>query len=166
MNENLKTRRKRAQELRWNATKEKRHLWYDFLKAYPVQFRRQFPIGPYIVDFYCRQAKLAVELDGSQHYEDAGRRYDEKRTAFLEREYGVRVLRFSNPDVRQQFQGVCAAIDRAVKERAAPSSVTACGGATFPGGEGFPRGEAGARSASDEGVFRRLRISIQGNQNL
>ena len=59
----------RAQELRKNATKEENHLWYDFLRTYPVQFLRQKPFGPYIVDFYCHKAKLAIELDGSQHYE-------------------------------------------------------------------------------------------------
>ena len=62
--------RKRAQNLRKNRTKEERHLWYDFLKTYPVQFKRQYTIGVYIVDFYCYHAKLVLELDGSQHYED------------------------------------------------------------------------------------------------
>ncbi len=45
---------------------EERHLWYDFLKSYPIQFRRQVPFGPYFLDFYCAKAKLAVELDGAQ----------------------------------------------------------------------------------------------------
>ena len=61
--------RQRAQVLRKNMTKEERHLWYDFLKAYPIQFKRQYPIGNYIVDFYCYKARLVVELDGSQHCE-------------------------------------------------------------------------------------------------
>lgn len=54
--------------LRRNATEAENHLWYDFLRTYPVQFRRQFNIGDYIVDFYCDKAQLIVELDGSQHY--------------------------------------------------------------------------------------------------
>ncbi|MBR5490966.1 MAG: DUF559 domain-containing protein, partial [Oscillospiraceae bacterium] len=57
-----------SQLLRKNMTKEERHLWYDFLKSFPLQFKRQKPIGPYIVDFYCPKARLVVELDGSQHY--------------------------------------------------------------------------------------------------
>ena len=61
--------RRRAQNLRKQMTKEERHLWYDFLKSYPVQFKRQYAIGAYIIDFYCFQAKLIIELDGSQHVE-------------------------------------------------------------------------------------------------
>lgn len=61
-----------AQHLRKNATKEENKLWYQFLRTYPVQFRRQVVFGPYILDFYCAAAKLAVELDGSQHFEETG----------------------------------------------------------------------------------------------
>ena len=76
--------RQRAQTLRKNMTKEERHLWYDFLKAYPIQFKRQYPIGNYIVDFYCYKARLVVELDGSQHCEPEAISYDQKRTQFLQ----------------------------------------------------------------------------------
>ena len=51
-------------------TKEEKHLWYDFLKKYPIRFNRQRPIGNFIVDFYSSKAKLVIEVDGSQHYED------------------------------------------------------------------------------------------------
>ena len=61
-----------AQKLRRDMTPQERHLWYDFLKSYPVAFRRQKQFGSYIVDFYCANAKLVVELDGSQHYEEDG----------------------------------------------------------------------------------------------
>ena len=105
-----------SQELRRNMTKEERHLWYDFLKTYPVQFKRQSPVGGYIVDFYCYRAKLVVELDGSQHCEPPEVEYDRKRTAFLE-EKGLYVLRISNLDVMRNFRGVCENIDRAVRER-------------------------------------------------
>ena len=111
-----------SQRLRKNATKEENHLWYDFLRTYPVQFRRQAPFGPYIVDFYCAQARVAVELDGSQHYEAAGAERDKERTEYLERVHGLEVLRFSNLDVRQRFEGVCQRIHQAVQRRA-PSSV-------------------------------------------
>ena len=108
--------RHRSQILRKNMTKEERHLWYDFLKAYPIQFKRQFPIGSYIVDFYCYKAKLVVELDGSQHCEPDDMVYDQKRTRFLQQK-GLYVLRLSNLDVLKNFDGVCQNIDLAVRER-------------------------------------------------
>ena len=108
--------RQRSQILRKNMTKEERHLWYDFLKAYPIQFKRQFPIGSYIVDFYCYKAKLVVELDGSQHCEPDDMVYDQKRTRFLQQK-GLYVLRLSNLDVLKNFDGVCQNIDLAVRER-------------------------------------------------
>ena len=105
-----------SQKLRKEMTKEERHLWYDFLKSYPVQFKRQFPIGNYIVDFYCFQAKLVIELDGSQHCEPEAIEYDRRRTQFLERQ-GLFVLRISNLDVMREFRGVCEGIDLAVRDR-------------------------------------------------
>ena len=104
-----------ARNLRKNMTKEERHLWYDFLRSYPVKFLRQKILGKYIVDFYCAEAQLIVELDGSQHYEDKGMEYDAGRTAYLE-QYGVRVLRIPNNEVNQNFSGVCEYIDIAVKQ--------------------------------------------------
>ena len=99
-----------ARKLRKEMTKEERHLWYDFLREYPVKIYKQKIIGPYIVDFYCNKVKLAIELDGSQHYEDVGMAYDAKRTAFLEKE-GISVFRVSNRDIKENFSGVCEAID-------------------------------------------------------
>ena len=84
--------KKNAQALRKGMTKEERHLWYDFLKTLPVTVHRQKVIGSYIVDFYCASAKLVIELDGSQHYEEMGRQKDEIRDAYLE-SIGCRVLR-------------------------------------------------------------------------
>ena len=107
---------RRSQSLRKNMTKEERHLWYDFLKTYPVQFKRQYPIGCYFADFFCYKAKLIVELDGSQHYDAEQIKYDYQRTAFLETQ-GYRVLRFSNLDVMRNFRNVCTAIDLAVSSR-------------------------------------------------
>ena len=104
-----------AKNLRKNMTKEERHLWYDFLRPYPVRFFRQKILGKYIVDFYCAEAKLIVELDGSQHYEDKEMEYDAERTTYLEL-YGVRVLRIPNNEVNQNFSGVCEYIDLAVKQ--------------------------------------------------
>ncbi len=106
-----------ARQLRREMTKEERRLWYDFLRTYPVRFLRQRVIGNYIVDFYCAQAKLVIELDGSQHYEADATQKDAERTAFLE-QYGLRVLRFANNEVNENFSGVCEYIDLAVKQTA------------------------------------------------
>ena len=72
-----------ARKLRKNMTKEERHLWYDFLKNYPVRFLRQKVIDTYIADFYCHRARLIIELDGSQHYSETGLLKDKIRTEFL-----------------------------------------------------------------------------------
>ena len=129
--------RTRAQELRRNATKEENHLWYDFLKNYPLQFNRQKPFGPYFVDFYCDRVKLVIELDGAQHYEDTGIEYDTVRTEYLQNIEKLRVLRFTNRDIKENFEGVCAEIDQTVKS-ALPSSVTASP-CHLPPGEGLRR---------------------------
>ena len=104
-----------AKSLRKNMTKEERHLWYDYLRSYPVRFLRQRVIGKYIVDFYCAEAKLIVELDGSQHYEGENIEKDAQRTAFLGG-YGLRVIRIPNNEVKQNFRGVCAYIDAVVRQ--------------------------------------------------
>ena len=57
-----------ARELMKNMTKEEKHLWYDFLRTYPVRFLKQKVLGRYIADFYCAKAKLVIELDGSGHF--------------------------------------------------------------------------------------------------
>ena len=115
MEQNLKNRRI-AQKLRRQQTKEENHLWYDFLKTYPVQFRRQYPIGCYYADFFCYRAGIVVELDGSQHAEPDAIAYDKRRTQFF-RSQGYYVLRFSNLDVWRNFTGICETIDRCVKLR-------------------------------------------------
>ena len=110
---------KTSQALRRNMTKEERHLWYDFLKDYPVQFNRQKVIGSYIVDFFCFQANLIVELDGSQHFEEEVLNYDKQRTDYL-KSIGLEVLRIPNNEIWDNFPGVYEAIDIAVKERVSP----------------------------------------------
>ena len=104
-----------AKHLRKEMTKEERHLWYDFLRSHPVRFSRQKVLGKYIVDFYSAEAKLVIELDGSQHYEDDGVEKDAERTAFLEG-YGLTVLRIPNNEVNRNFRGVCEYIDHAIKQ--------------------------------------------------
>ena len=102
-----------AKQLRREMTKEERHLWYDFLRTHPVRFSRQKVLGKYIADFYSAEAKLVIELDGSQHYEDGNAEKDTERTAFLEG-YGLTVVRIPNNEVNRNFRGVCEYIDAAV----------------------------------------------------
>ena len=104
-----------AKMLRKNMTKEEKHLWYDFLRTCPVRFSRQKVLGKYIADFYCAEAKLVIELDGSGHYTEEGKQHDEERTAFLE-EYGLTVIRIPNTEIHNNFRGVCEYIDRLVEQ--------------------------------------------------
>ena len=104
-----------AKQLRKEMTKEERHLWYDFLRTYPVRFSRQKVLGKYIADFYSAEAKLVIELDGSQHYENVNTEKDAERTAFLE-VYGLTIIRIPNNEVSRNFRGVCEYIDAAAKQ--------------------------------------------------
>ena len=105
-----------AKQLRKNMTKEERHLWYDFLRDYPVRFLRQKVIDNYIVDFYCHEARLIIELDGSQHYEDREIKKDAVRTEMLEKR-DLTVIRIPNNEIFRNFRGVCEYIDLTVRER-------------------------------------------------
>ena len=103
-----------AKQLRKDATREENKLWYDFLSKYEIRFQRQKAIDNFIADFYCHKAKLVIEIDGSQHYTEDGRKYDEFRTEILEG-YDLSVIRFTNNDVDKNFYGVCRYIDMIVK---------------------------------------------------
>ena len=104
-----------AKQQRKEMTKEERHLWYDFLRTHPVRFLRQKVLGKYIADFYSAEAKLVIELDGSQHYDNMNTEKDAERTAFLEG-YGLTVIRIPNNEVSRNFRGVCEYIDVAVRQ--------------------------------------------------
>ncbi len=105
-----------ARQLRKNMTPEERHLWYDFLRYYPVKIMKQKPIGNYIVDFFCESAKLVIEIDGSQHFEEKGLDYDAHRTQYLE-SLGLMVVRFSNADINREFRAVCELLDHLIQQR-------------------------------------------------
>lgn len=105
-----------ARQLRKNMTPWERKLWYTFLRTYPVRFQRQKPLGGYIADFYCASARLVIELDGGGHYVPGQAQKDAQRTADLAGA-GLKVLRFSNLDIDQNFYAVCTAIDRAVQAK-------------------------------------------------
>src|SRR5688500_962083 len=100
---------KLAQRLRNNATDAERHLWGQLNRRQlgGYKFSRQIPVGPFVCDFMCREARLVVELDGGQHDERAQK--DELRTEYIEAE-GYRVLRFWNNEVLGHTEGVLATI--------------------------------------------------------
>ena len=104
-----------AKQLRKEMTKEERHLWYDFLRTYPVRFSRQKVLGKYIADFYSAEARLVIELDGSQHYENDNMEKDAERTDYL-KGYGLKVIRIPNNEISRNFRGVCELIDAAVRQ--------------------------------------------------
>lgn len=112
-----------AKELRKNLTPWERKLWFEFLRDYPVRFQLQKAIGNYIVDFYCAKARLAIELDGSGHYEPETAKRDAERTRELEA-MQVKVLRICNNELDNNFYGICEWIDLVVK-RSLPQS--SCG---------------------------------------
>src|SRR3954469_25689302 len=100
-------RRATAKRLRSSTTPHERVLWRA-LKELPMSgthFRRQAPIGPYVVDFFCPAAHLIIELDGGDHNEDETARRDQARQLWLERE-GYRVIRFWNSDINNSLKAV------------------------------------------------------------
>lgn len=107
---------KLAKNLRKNLTPWERKLWYDFLRTYPVKFQRQKTISNYIVDFYCARARLIIELDGGGHYEEKQKEKDSIRTQELEK-MNLKILRFCNIDIDNNFYSVCEQIDNTVKSR-------------------------------------------------
>ena len=107
---------RRAEHLRRNMTCLERELWRHFLCRYEPPFRAQKVIGNYIVDFYCRAVRLSIEIDGDSHYEPRSIEYDKTRTMFLATQE-IKELRFTNREIRDEFEGVCAVIDEVVKSR-------------------------------------------------
>ena len=97
--------RDEARRLRRSQSDAEYVLWFHLRRRrfQGLKFRRQHPIGPYIVDFCCIDKKLIVEVDGSQHLENVD--YDGQRTTFLERN-GYRVIRFWNQEVLTEIEGV------------------------------------------------------------
>ena len=109
-----------ARNLRNNATRHENRLWFEFLRGYPLQFNRQMIIMNYIADFYCAKARLVIELDGSQHYSEEGASRDAAREEALN-SIDMEVLRFSNLDIDNSFEGVCDVIHLAVLRRTGTS---------------------------------------------
>jgi very-short-patch-repair endonuclease len=103
----------RAKELRKNATMPEKKLWYEYLRFFKPRFLRQRPIDNFIVDFYCASHKLVIEVDGDSHFTEEGQEYDLERTKILEG-YGLTVIRFTNDQVMNSFEGVCTEIERLI----------------------------------------------------
>ena len=114
MNENLK---KYAVEMRKNQTDEEKKVWYQILKGRTPKFHRQRIIGNYIVDFYCPQLRLAIEIDGYQHFYEENIEYDNKRTEYIEAQ-DIYVLRFENTEVNKDIEYVRYIIDGVCDARA------------------------------------------------
>jgi len=107
---------RRARQLRQNMTPQERKLWYEFLRTHPAKFYKQHIIGPYIADFYCPSARLVIELDGGQHYQEDALIYDAKRREWMAGQ-GIHTLRYTNDDVTARFHAVCADIAISVHNR-------------------------------------------------
>jgi len=102
-----------AKELRKNMTPAEKRLWSGYLRTFKFRILRQKPINNFIVDFFCAQLKLVIEVDGESHFTDEGKDYDWERTQILEG-YGLKVLRFSNDEVLQDWEGVCRRIEEEI----------------------------------------------------
>jgi very-short-patch-repair endonuclease len=92
-------------------TEPERRLWFGYLRNFKHRVLRQRQIDHYIVDFYCPDLRLVIEIDGETHFTDEGKEYDEERTKVLEG-YELHVMRFTNTDVMANLQGICSKIDR------------------------------------------------------
>ena len=106
-----------SRALRRDATPAERKLWFEFLSYLPEKFTRQKPLGGYIADFYCSRARLVIEIDGDSHFTVGADTRDAQRTAALAG-LNVRVIRFTNLEVREQFEAVCLRIQEALAEEA------------------------------------------------
>ncbi|MCI9566753.1 endonuclease domain-containing protein [bacterium 1xD42-67] len=112
-----KGQRPHSSQLRNEPTPAERRLWYGFLRTASPRWNRQRIIDSYIVDFFCHKAKLVVELDGSQHYDEHGLiEYDQIRTDYLEA-LELKVLRFTNEEIEKDFLGVCRRIQMEADQR-------------------------------------------------
>ncbi len=108
----------KARDLRRRMTPPEARLWVCLRgkRLAGLKFRRQHPIGPYILDFFCAEARLAVEVDGESHADPDQSSHDRRRTAWL-RERGLRVVRLAAEDVRVSLDGVVDYIRRTARER-------------------------------------------------
>jgi very-short-patch-repair endonuclease len=113
----------RARELRQPQTPAEATLWRALRnRNLNYKFRRQHPIDNFIIDFYCAQVRLCIELDGASHMEASQKEYDLARTAYLE-DLGYKMIRFTNDDVRYNLNAVVEEIVRTIEGIVNPASL-------------------------------------------
>ena len=117
-NKNKHTLLIERRDLRINGTSAEALLWLALKarKIKGVKWRRQFSIGNFILDFYCPECKLGIELDGIQHYSLDGSDYDDRRSRWLDKNFGIHILRFENRDIFTSFDNVVGYIEEVVEE--------------------------------------------------
>ena len=117
-NKNKHTLLIERRDLRNNGTSAEALLWLALKarKIKGVKWRRQFSIGNFILDFYCPECKLGIELDGIQHYSLDGSDYDDRRSRWLDKNFGIHILRFENRDIFTSFDNVVGYIEEVVEE--------------------------------------------------
>jgi very-short-patch-repair endonuclease len=110
----------RRRNLRKILTTPERKLWEILRnKQLSIRFRRQHPVDPYILDFYCPSYHLAIEIDGDTHGEEKQQIYDTKRTEFLKSK-GITLIRFTNQDIMKNIEGVYSVIQNALSSSPQP----------------------------------------------
>jgi very-short-patch-repair endonuclease len=102
--------KERAREMRNAMTASEKKLWFEFLRGHHLRWLRQKPLGNYIVDFYCSERQIVVEVDGDSHFTEDAQEYDAQRTAFLQ-VHGLQIIRFTNNEVLHCFEAVCERIE-------------------------------------------------------
>ena len=140
----------RRKELRHNLTPAEATLW-KLLRGKQMngsRWRRQYGVGPYILDFYCHELRLGIELDGDGHYSPDGLEHDRQRSDYLYREHGIRILRYENEDVFRNMSVVVRQIQTAVSQRRAELSQTEFEEKKEPATKNCPASQGGCREAA------------------
>ena len=140
-----------ARQLREQQTEPESTIWFLLRdrRFQGLKFRRQHAVPPYVLDFYCEELKLTVELDGGQHNADSEQVRDEQRSAYLN-SLGIEVVRYWNHDVLNRIEDVLQDLMQRVSSRQCPSSGPS--GHLLPEGEGTNPSPSG-RGARGEGLF-------------
>lgn len=113
--------KERARELRKNQTAAERKIWNYYLKKHKYKFTRQKPINNFVVDFYCSELGLVVEIDGATHLNKKEVRYDNLRSNILKGKYGLKILRYWNDDVISGVHIVSELIDAEIERITHPT---------------------------------------------
>jgi len=131
-----------AESLLWSKLRRRQLMGY--------KFRRQYSVGKYIVDFYCAELRLAIELDGDSHFQSGAQARDKDREAFV-KSFGIDFLRFRNVEVFEQLSAVLDSIERKLLEHPKPP----CSPPLSKGGRSEPRVHQGQRARAPKGAEQR-----------